>query len=93
MSRFDDIRFAIASIAVLCIGLAPILAPCGAPEPSFDQRVRDHLVRAGYLNPLDILEPFDASSHSDRCRLARLRAIAHASPSLIASRKSSGFGG
>ena len=72
MSRFDAIRSAIASIVVPCICLAPILAPCGPPEPSFDQRVRDHLVRAGYLNPLDTLEPFDASSHSSRCRLARL---------------------
>ena len=70
MSRLDLHR-GIAAIAVLCICLAPIVAPCGDPEPSFDRDVREHLIRAGYLNPLDVLEPFDASSHSDRCRLAR----------------------
>jgi hypothetical protein len=70
MSRLD-LRRSIASIAVLCICLAPVVAPCGDPEPSFDRGVRDHLVRSGYLNPLDILVPFDAASFSDRCRLPR----------------------
>jgi hypothetical protein len=64
-------RRGIASVAVLCICLAPLVAPCGEAEPSFDRSVRDHLVRNGYLNPLDVLEPFDATSPSDRCRLAR----------------------
>jgi hypothetical protein len=72
VSQFDDIRSRCAAVAVLCICLAPIVAPCGEPEPSFDQRVRHHLVRAGYLNPLDTLEPFDAPSHSEQCRLARV---------------------
>ena len=71
MSRFDEIRAGIAAVAVSCICLAPIVAPCGEAEPAFDQGVRDHLVRAGYLNPLDVLVPFDAASFSDRCRLPR----------------------
>jgi hypothetical protein len=70
MSRLD-LRRCIAAMAVLCICLAPIVAPCGDPEPSFDRDVRQHLIRAGYLNPLDVIEPFDASSRPDRCRLAR----------------------
>jgi hypothetical protein len=70
MSRLD-LRRGIAAMAVLCICLAPIVAPCGDPEPSFDRDVRQHLIRAGYLNPLDVIEPFDASSRPDRCRLAR----------------------
>jgi hypothetical protein len=68
VSRFDDIRAGVAAFAVLCICLAPIVAPCGEAEPAFDRGVRDHLVRAGYLNPLDVLVPFDAESFSDRCR-------------------------
>jgi hypothetical protein len=70
MSR-PHCRAVVASLAVLCICLSPLVAPCGEAEPSFDRSVRDHLVRNGYLNPLDVLEPFDATSDSDRCRLAR----------------------
>ena len=70
MSR-PDIRRRIALLAVLCICLAPFVAPCGEAEPSFDRSVREHLVRSGYLNPLDVLVPFDAASFSDRCRIAR----------------------
>ena len=71
MSRLNDCRRRIAAVAVLCICIAPLIAPCGEAEPPFDRGVRDHLVRAGYLNPLDILVPFDAASFSDRCRLPR----------------------
>jgi hypothetical protein len=66
-----DIRAKIAALSVACVCLAPLVAPCGEPEPSFDEHVRHHLVRAGYLNPLDTLRPFDAPLESDRCRLAR----------------------
>jgi hypothetical protein len=87
-----DCRGIIASLAVLCICLAPLVAPCGEPEPSFDRSVRDHLVRNGYLNPLDVLEPFDATSPSDRCRLARAprNCSCVAEPDRIAA--ASGFG-
>ena len=71
MSRRDDLCHGMAAVAALCICVAPLIAPCGEAELSFDRSVRDHLVRAGYLNPLDILVPFDAASFSDRCRLPR----------------------
>lgn len=64
-------RPAIVALMLACICLAPLLAPCGEPEPSFDNSVRHHLVRAGYLSPLDVLRPFEATLHSDRCRVAR----------------------
>jgi hypothetical protein len=66
------IRRAVVALMLACICLAPLLAPCGEPESSFDDRVRHHLVRAGYLNPLDTLRPFDSTLHSDRCRVARV---------------------
>jgi len=68
----SDIRAKIAAMSVACVCLAPLAAPCGEPEPSFDEHVRHHLVRAGYLNPLDTLRPFGVSLDSDRCRLARM---------------------
>jgi hypothetical protein len=64
-------RPAIVALMLACICLAPLLAPCGEPEPSFEDSVRHHLVRAGYLSPLDTLRPFEATLHSDRCRPAR----------------------
>jgi hypothetical protein len=64
-------RPTIVALMLACICLAPLLAPCGEPEPSFDDSVRRHLVRAGYLSPFDALRPFEATLHSDRCRVAR----------------------
>jgi hypothetical protein len=64
-------RSAIVALLLACICLAPLLAPCGEPEPSFEDSVRHHLVRAGYLSPFDTLRPFEATQHSDRCRPAR----------------------
>jgi hypothetical protein len=64
-------RSAIVALMLACICLAPLLAPCGEPEPSFEDSVRHHLVRAGYLSRFDPLRPFEAALHSDRCRVAR----------------------
>jgi hypothetical protein len=91
MSRRSDCRRRIAAVAVLCICIASLIAPCGEAEPPFDRGVRDHLVRAGYLNPLDILVPFDAASFSDRCRLPRTsrNCSCESAPDRIAA--SSGF--
>ena len=68
-------RPATVALMLACICLAPLLAPCGEPELSFDDSVRHHLVRAGYLNPFDALRPFEATLHSDRCRVARAPGI------------------
>ena len=64
-------RSAIVALMLACVCLAPLLAPCGEPERSFEDSVRHHLVRAGYLSPFDTLRPFEATLHSDRCRPAR----------------------
>jgi hypothetical protein len=71
-ARGAHVRSRIAAVSVLCVCLAPLVAPCGAPETSFDERVRQHLVHAGYLSALDIIKPLDAL---DECaeRFSELR--------------------